>query len=212
MELLGIDHYYKVAGLLNEVVFNHLFANAVVAQKIEGLIYTDNSDFPTSFYVIHPYGVSLLFGNHENEEFNKQLIEYLLNKDRLRNRIEWMQVYPESWSTQLLSLLGDQLLTKKQKDEGGFTETVPVKVDEHTRVNFKFNINQYIKFRTSNPVERYEIFRTGEEEFKNMPGTVVPKFFWQSASQFLDEGIGLVCGSMGNWLVRLSRPLLLTIN
>lgn len=190
MKLLNKDLYYKVAEPLKEVAFNHLFARSVIEHKIEGLVYTDNSDVPTSFHIVHPYGMSLLFGSWENEEFNKQLIEYLLNKNGLRARIEWMQVYQEGWSAQLLTLLGDQLFTQKQKDKGGFPETKFVPVEEHTRVNFKFNLNKYIEYRTSYPVEHCEVFRTGEEEFQNMPGTVVPKFFWRSSSQFLNEGIG----------------------
>lgn len=190
MELLNKEQYHKAAEALKEVSFNHLFANAVVEQKIAGLIYTDNSDFPSSFYILHPYGMSLLNGNCNNEDFNKQLAEYLLNKGNLRNRAEWMQVYPEDWNTQLSTLLGNQLLTKKQKNEGGFTETDLVKVDEQTRVNFKFEANKYADFRSNQSAGQFEIIRTGEEEFRNMPGTVVPKFFWQSASQFLNEGIG----------------------
>jgi hypothetical protein len=189
MELLNKELYYKVVRPLDEVPFNHLFADAVVAQKVDGLIYTDNSDSPTSFYILHPYGISLLFGNHDNEEFNRQLTGYLLNIDQTRHNIEWMQVYPESWSAWLLTSLGDRLLTKKQKEEG-LTETELIKVDEQTRVNFKFNADRYGVFKPSLPNEHPDIFLTGEEEFNHMPGAVVPKFFWRSAPQFLKEGLG----------------------
>jgi len=190
MELLNKEQYYKATEVLKEVSFNHLFACAVTEQRIDGLIYTDNSDFPSSFYILHPYGMSLLTGNFKSEEFNNQLVEYLLNKDGLRNQIEWMQVYPEMWNTQLSRLLGNQLLTKKQKDGRGISEVEPIKVDEHTRVNFKFDANKYPKFRSNQSAGQFEIIRTGEEEFRNMLGTVVPKLFWKSASQFLNEGIG----------------------
>jgi RimJ/RimL family protein N-acetyltransferase len=190
MKLLNKDQYYKAARPLEEVSFNHLFARAVVGQKIDGLIYTDNPESPTSFYVVHPYGLSLLFGNNGNDEFNKQLAGYLLNKDGSRNRTEWMQVYPEDWSAKLSTLLSHKLLTKKQKDESGFRERELAKVEEQTRVNFKFNLDKYIEFRNNYPASQHEIFRTREEEFQNMPGTVVPKYFWQDASQFLNEGVG----------------------
>lgn len=190
MKLLSKDQYYKAAKPLEAVSFNHLFARAVVSQKIEGSIYTDNSDAPESFYVVHPYGMSLLFGNDKNEEFNAQLIDYLINKNKIRNRIEWMQVYPEDWSAKLLTSLGDQFLTKKQKDEGRIPESGFVKVEEQTRVNFKFDPNIYSEFRKGNLVCDAEIFRTQEDEFQNMPGTVVPIYFWQNASQFLSDGIG----------------------
>lgn len=190
MKLLNKDQYYKAVKPLEDVVFNHLFACAVVEQKIDGLIYTDNSDAPESFYVIHPYGMSLLFGNDKKEEFNAQLINYLINKNKIRNRTEWMQVYPEDWSARLLTFLGNQLLTKKQKDEGRIPESEIVKVEEQTRVNFKFDPNIYNGFRKSNQVCDAEIFRTQEDEFQNMPGTVVPMYFWQNASQFLSNGVG----------------------
>jgi RimJ/RimL family protein N-acetyltransferase len=190
MKLLSKDQYYKAAKPLEAVSFNHLFACAVVGQKIDGLIYADNSESPESFYVVHPYGMSLLFGNDKIEEFNEQLIEYLINKNKIRNRTEWMQVYPEHWSVQLLSFLGDNLLTKKQKDEGRITESGIVKVEEQTRVNFKFDPHIYSEFRKRNSICGAEIFRTQVEEFHHMPGTVVPKYFWQNASQFLSDGVG----------------------
>ena len=138
--------------------FNHFFAHWVVEQKIDGLIYADSSDAPKSFYIVHPYGMSLLLGNWGNGNFNIQLIDYLLNTSRLRDRIEWMQVYPEDWDTQLPKLLGNQLLTKKQKDAGDFLKTELVKIEEHTRVNFKFNIDKYAEFEANHLVERFEIF------------------------------------------------------
>jgi len=190
MKLLSKDQYYKVSKPLEAVTFNHLFARAVVSQKIEGLIYTDNLDAPASFYIIHPYGMSLLFGNDKNKAFNTQLINYLINKNKIRNRIEWMQVYPEDWSATLLTSLGDRLLTKKQKGEGRILDSGFVKVEEQTRVNFKFDPNIYYAFRKSNLVCNAEIFRMREDEFQNMPGTVVPKYFWQHASQFLNDGVG----------------------
>jgi RimJ/RimL family protein N-acetyltransferase len=190
MKLLNKDQYYKAVKPLEDVVFNHLFARAVVEQKIDGLIYTDNSDAPQSFYVVHPYGMSLLFGNNKKEEFNTQLINYLINKNKIRNRAEWMQVYPEDWSARLLTSLGNQLLTKKQKNEGRIPESGFVKVEEQTRVNFKFDPNIYSEFRKRNRVCDAEILRTQEDEFQNMPGTVVPMYFWQNASQFLNDGVG----------------------
>jgi len=190
MKLLSKDQYYKVAKPLEAVSFNHLFARAVVSQKIDGLIYTDNSDAPESFYVIHPYGMSLLFGNDKNEVFNGQLINYLINKNKIRNEVEWMQVYPEDWNVRLYTALGNQLLTRNQKDEGRNADSGFVKVEEQTRVNFKFDPNIYNEFIKSNPKCDAEIFRTQKEDFQNMPGTVVPKYFWQNASQFLNDGVG----------------------
>lgn len=73
MKLLDKELYYRVAEPLAKVTYNHLFALAVTEHKIEGQVFVDNSEKPTSLYIVHPYGMSLLSGNYENEEFNNQL-------------------------------------------------------------------------------------------------------------------------------------------
>ena len=190
MKLLNKDHYYLASELLKEVPFNHMFARDVVEQKINGIVYADCCDLPARFYILHPYGMSLLIGNTENKEFNLQLSDYLLNKNQSRNRIEWLQVYPEGWNTWLKQLPGDKLLTRQQKEEEVPLGVEKFQIEEHTRVNFKFNPDKYKEFRAICPDPHLEIYRTGEDEFLNMPGTVVPKFFWNNASQFLTQGIG----------------------
>jgi len=190
MKLMVKEHYVKATTLLNEVPFNHMFACDVVTRKIDGLIYADNCDAPSVFYIIHPYGMSLLMGDCENEEFNEQLAGYLLNKGQNRIKAEWIQVYPEAWSPLLKRLLGDHLLTKPEKDNGDQISDGKIKVEEQTRVNFKFNPEKYAQFRANHQNKHVEIYRTGEDEFQNMPGTVIPKFFWKDAAQFLEQGVG----------------------
>ena len=190
MKLLDKDRYGKTSAMLDEVPFNHMFACDVVAQKINGLIYADNCDSPTVCYIVHPYGMSLLIGNCKNDEFNEHLTGYLLNKGQNRIKTEWMQVYPEAWTAQLKRLLGDQLLTKQEKEEGDQISDGRIRVEEQTRVNFKFNPAHYVQFKAHHRNKHVEIYRTGEEEFQHMPGTVIPKFFWNDASQFLEQGVG----------------------
>ena len=189
MVLLDKHKFGLALPLLAEVTFNQMFACDVAAQKIEGFIYADNGESPTSFYIVHPYGMSLLLGNTENAEFNLQLSTYLLNKDQLREKTEWLQVFPVRWNTKLNDLLGKNLLTRKHKEEGK-PYWDHVRVEEQTRVNFKFNPGKFAAFISSHPPRNLEIRRTGEMEFQNMPGTVVPKFFWKNALQFVEQGIG----------------------
>ncbi len=190
MRLLDRDQYTKAASWLKEVPFNKMFASDVVLQKIDGLVYADKAETPTSFYIVHPYGMSLLLGNCENEIFNQQLADYLLNKDQSRNKIDWMQVYPEGWSSKLIQLIGDKLSAREQKAESGRFEADQLQVEEHTRVNFKFNQDKFLSFKATFRTGSYDMRRTGETEFHHLPGTVVPKFFWKSAEQFLKQGVG----------------------
>lgn len=189
MKLLNCENYNLVIEPLKKVEFNHLFAQAVVEQKIPGRIYVDSYTSPSSFYIVHPYGMSLLFGNCKNEEFNLQLTKYLRNSENQRNQVEWMQVYPANWSSRLSVLLEAQQ-TQCSKDKGILSKTDRSPIEEHTRVNFKFDSDKFGAFKAQNRSGQLEIFRTGEAEFNNMPGTVVPKFFWRDVTQFLNEGIG----------------------
>ncbi len=189
MKLLNCENYNLVIESLRKVKFNHLFAQAVVEQKITGRIYVDNYTSPSSFYIVHPYGMSLLFGNCENEEFNHQLTKYLINSESQRDQVEWMQVYPADWSSHL-SVLLERQRSQPSKDKEILAITNRLPIEEQTRVNFKFNSDKFGVFKAQNRLGQLEIFRTGEAEFNDMPGTVVPKFFWRDVTQFLREGIG----------------------
>ena len=57
---LEIKDYSKAVEALKKVQINNLFARAVVENHVSGKVYVDNPDNPTTFYVVHPYGMSLL--------------------------------------------------------------------------------------------------------------------------------------------------------
>lgn len=70
MKTLPKSNYKKAAEAIKNVAINTLFAEAVIEQKINGKIYVDNIEKPKTFYIIHPYGMTLLLGDSENNEFN----------------------------------------------------------------------------------------------------------------------------------------------
>jgi hypothetical protein len=79
MKLLRPDYYGKVAGPLDKVLFNTLFARMVVERHIPGTVHVDDTDKPGTFLVKHPYGMSLLFGDSRNEGFNTALKDYMID-------------------------------------------------------------------------------------------------------------------------------------
>ncbi len=190
MRLLKKEEYSIVVGHLNKVSVNHYFARDVITHKVNGIVYSDKGESPTTFYIIHPYGVSLLLGDYQNDEFNQQLRQSLLNKDNLRSQIEWMQVYPLAWNDKLPELLGDHLLTKNRRESGVVFNSDVIQIVEETRVNFRFNREKYDAFRAKYPKRRTDSFRTGALEFETMPGSVVPRFFWRDYTLFEEQGIG----------------------
>lgn len=170
-------HRDRIIAQLNAVPFNTLFAKSVVKGKIYGDVFTDDTEDPQTFYILHPYGMSLLLGKN-NDEFNKNLAEYILNRDKKRNKTEWMQTYPD--------YLGFAI-TKQFKNHS-YTSAPPIEPD--IRVNFKFNLSKHISSKQSFKDENIRILRTSKEDFENVDGSVSPKYFWNNADEFINNGVG----------------------
>jgi hypothetical protein len=172
MKLLDKRDYYKVRIPLKEVAINHLFARSVVEKNVDGCVYVDNKETPTTFLVVHPYGMSLLFGKTSNDEFNSWFLDYAFNTFKIRNKYEWLQAYPDSWNRKLSILFKDD------------------RIDEYTRVNFKFNRVKYLDFKSKIAKNDYKVIRVDREMYEKIEGAVVPKYFWNSAEQFFYHGVG----------------------
>ncbi|WP_165045183.1 GNAT family N-acetyltransferase [Dysgonomonas sp. ZJ709] len=177
MKRLDKQYYNKVIEPLKLVTINNLFARSVVEQKVEGEIFVDNIKDPKTFYVIHPYGMSLLFGNFDNETFNSEFKEYVLNTNHNRKGDEWMQVFPTDWEQVLKDLFND----------------IPSNIVEfNTRTNFNLNIDKYFDTKSmrekADPLVR--IARTDKETCESIKGTVIPLKFWNGSADFVENGVG----------------------
>ena len=143
MLLLDQSKYDKVIRPLKEVTINNLFARSVVENNVSGSVYVDNTENPKTFYIIHPYGMSLLFGATDNDDFNSGFLDYALNTFGMRDKYEWLQAFPESWNKKLRFLFGDNLITSR--DNTGSIKNN--KIEENTRVNFKFHRRKYLDLK-----------------------------------------------------------------
>ncbi|MBI5540711.1 MAG: GNAT family N-acetyltransferase [Bacteroidia bacterium] len=186
MKLLDKNNYYKLAKPLQKVSINNLFARSVVEHCVEGEIYVDNYDNPQTYYVVHPYGMSLLFGNWQNHEFNELLKDYALNTFHKRDKHEWMQAFPDNWNTVLNNLFKGYLIKSSNNIENKETGIIEL----NTRVNFKFNPEKYQNFREKHKLSNLHIVRTDKNIFNEMKGSVVPLYFWNDSESFLENGIG----------------------
>ncbi|UQZ32290.1 GNAT family N-acetyltransferase [Paenibacillus sp. PK3_47] len=167
---------YSVAlRLLRQVKINTLFAEAVLAGSISGKLYTDSVVNPRAFYVAHPYGMSLLYGNTDNETFIEELRAYIMNTNGARSGAEWLQADPASgWSGIIDGILADH--------KGD--------IRKDTRVNFSFNRDAYLAAKAHYPRFSGSIVRTSKEQFLTQAGTVVPRYFWRDAGHFAEKGVG----------------------
>ncbi len=186
MVLLEKNQYDQVRDSLRKVSVNNLFALSVIEGHVTGKVYADQTSHASSFYIVHPYGMSLLFGDTGNDRFNLRLLDYFLNKNQERIKEEWLQAFPEAWNELLAALLGDRLVSAGSNHAGDNVK----RIELHTRVNFKFNPQKYHRFRQTLNPGKYEIVRMDGGLFRKMKGSVVPQFFWDSAEDFLGHGIG----------------------
>jgi len=186
MILLERDKYHKLIEPLSRVTINNLFARSVVENYVTGKVYVDNLNKPSTFYVVHPYGISLLFGKYDNVDFNNSLKDYALNTYKIRDKYEWMQASPGNWDIVLNELFKDCMI----KSSDNTNDKEKNKIELNTRVNFKFNIAKYFDFKKENSRADLKIIRTDKQIFMDMKGSVIPLLFWDSAEDFSDKGVG----------------------
>lgn len=186
MTLLERDKYHKLTEPLSRVTINNLFARSVVENYVTGKVYVDDLNKPSTFYVVHPYGISLLFGKYDNVDFNNSLKDYALNTYKIRDKYEWMQAFPSNWDIVLSELFKDCMI----KSSDNTNDKEKNKIELNTRVNFKFNIAKYFDFKKKNSRADLKIIRTDKQIFMDMKGSVIPLFFWDSAEDFSDKGVG----------------------
>ncbi|MGQ8338351.1 GNAT family N-acetyltransferase [Sunxiuqinia sp. A32] len=182
---LPTNSYYKAAEAIQKVTINNLFARTVIEQNMDGWIFVDQIEKPTTFYVKHAYGMSLLFGDCQNEKFNNELTSFLQNKDKKREIPEWLQVFPTKWDQVLSDLLKEQIIDLKDK-----TATNESQVIRNTRVNFRFNRDKFQPIKT-NGHETLKLVKLDKNLFDQIHGTVVPKYFWRNKAEFEKMGSGL---------------------
>lgn len=184
MLILPKSDYYKVVAPLQQVTINHLFARAVVEQKVDGKIYVDDAEQPQTFYIVHPYGMSLLLGRSDNAAFNTAFKAYAVNAANTRNSNEWMQAFPDAWDAVLVELLRDVLVksTEPDKNERGIVQL-------NTRVNFAFNKEKYLQLQPIAASVDIRIAKADGAMFRAMQGSVVPLYFWNSEEDFLQNGL-----------------------
>ena len=185
MRPLPERNWRKAIRALDGVGINHLFALAVLEGQVEGEVYADDPLDPAAFYVLHSYGMTLLYGEPQDERFFGEVRARLLNGDGSRKRAEWLQVWPDAWNARLHGMLGRQL---RASDESAPAPDAAVEV--HTRVNFRFDPLRFESSMEALPECPLPLVRVDAQIYEAVRGAVVPHFFWRSRDAFLRDGIG----------------------
>lgn len=194
MKLLKENKYRQVLEKIHGIPYNTLFARCVLQLKAPGKVFVDNLDKPRTILISTLYGMSLLFGDTENLEFNTSLADYMLNADGHRLKSEWLQVYPEKWNNKLREILDNKIIeyskVSKQYSQSQLEIFLKKNKKNHiiqwTRVNFAYkNTDENMKLEPE-----YSIKLINSDIYDGIEGTVIPKYFWKSKEDFLANGEG----------------------
>lgn len=175
MPRLQPSQFQIVTDILLQQPFNTFFALAVTEQQVGGEVYADNSEKPKSLLVLHPYGMALLWGETQNQSFNQEVSKVLSVAPSAQLRHRWVQIYPHFWGN-LVNSLPDN--------------NNSLKVERFTRSNFQFDETVYLQWKVAQQPSNEIVIPIDATIFGEMPGAVVPKYFWKSAADFIQNGAG----------------------
>ncbi|MCE3201776.1 GNAT family N-acetyltransferase [Paenibacillus sonchi] len=187
---LEVQDYYKGLPALDQVKINTLFARAVLEQRIPGKVYADSKEKPGAFYVVHPYGMSLVYGTAANPDFYHWLSDYITGRAENRIQAEWLQGDPAGdWSERIdaIAAAHNSTLPAGGRESGQDNYRA---IEKNTRVNFSFDREAYCAARAQFFKQEADLVRTGKEHFFAQTGSVLPRFFWRDEEHFLAEGAG----------------------
>lgn len=156
------------------------FARAVLEGKVEGSLWVDRIASPRVFHALHPYGMSLVWGDAVAEA-SEIVLQHLRTGSYRTDRDEWLQVDPR-WQ----HLDWDRQLGASEESEA--TDSSPC--IRHTRINFSFDEARFRQLADISELkEGWQLRRATAEDFA-LHGQVVPRHFWRDAEQLLAAGGG----------------------
>lgn len=164
----------EVEALLDGVTINRLFADAVVRGRCRGEIWVDRDERPSIAHVVHPYGMSLLFGR-DGAPPDCPALDAALDAVFRRPRAapEWLQVFPSAWGARLDAVAAARGLA----------------MERHVRLNFRFDPARFRAARAALAPSGRPIVRVDRGMFA-ASGSVAPRWFWDDADSFLRAGGG----------------------
>lgn len=173
------SHPEDTTGPVRELLrldMNAGFARAVLEGKVEGHVWRSDSVGDGAIHVVHPHGMSLVWGNRVDKAFDELIERLRLGRYRLRD--EWLQIDPR-WT----GLPWLERLT---------TPDTPIQARPviDARINFVFDPDRFRSALESiTTPDGWSIIRADAADFAR-PGSVVPAEFWRDAEQFLEHGGG----------------------
>jgi GNAT superfamily N-acetyltransferase len=182
MIVLPLTAFELAESALQEVECNHLFVRAVLEGTVDGEVWVDVWPEPRAFYVRHPYGMSLAFGDPDAFTRWTAFWNFLRDFGRNKAKDEWLQAWPPAVADAIDAFA-------KLAPEG--------RMERQVRVNFSFDPARFADYQpeAAGSSAGATILRTGVFEYEGLEGIVHPRCFWRDREAFLRDGVGfsLVC-------------------
>ena len=174
--------------MLDDVATNVGFARAVVDGTAAGELWCDEVRDPRAFHVVHPYGMSLVWGADVASVVDEVAARVL--ERRASGFTEWLQIDPR-WD----ALDWDGALGAVPLD--ATDPASPPATTRHTRVNFTLDAVTVATRSDGVPLNDGWVARPATEADFGVEGAVVPSAFWPNARTFLAHGGGVVLERAG---------------
>ncbi len=173
--------FHALLPAVRALPINHLFARSVLEGCVDGRAWVDDERDPALAHVVHPYGMTLLFG----DPGRARAADLASHLDACRQvaHDQWMQATPHA-----LAVLADELLAAEDAGDG---QPGGAAVQRYTRANFRFDAARYGRARArAAPLVGATLRPMAPSEFALPDIGVSPWQFWRDASQFLERGGG----------------------
>lgn len=179
---LPVRHFAGLLPALRALPINHLFARAVLERCVDGRVWVDDAMKPALVHVIHPYGMTLLFG--DAAAVAPQTLSRHLNEAARGPNDRWMQVFPVNHGRRVAELLQAEIADASTPPGG-------LKAQQYTRANFRFEAERFASSDFPRHLPAGMSLRPMSESDFSLPGmSVSPNCFWNDAAQFLRNGGG----------------------
>jgi GNAT superfamily N-acetyltransferase len=163
----------------------------VLERKVTGAVHVDEAERPGAAHILHPYGLSLLCGQPQNDSFVAGLLAHMTDSGARRRQAEQLQVYPRDWNGVLRARLGERLMD----GTGGRLSPEEVqtcgreRVIELERLNFEFDPVAFASLQLPALAPGLRIARAGRTVLAPWDGVVIPQKFWDSPEDFERDGL-----------------------
>lgn len=165
---------------LDSAPLNTGFIRTVLDGTSDGALWVDRAEAPRVLHAMHTYGMSLIWGDAVADGF-EPVIGHLRTGAYRTIVDEWLQIDPR-WQ----DLNWDQRL-------GAVPSALAVESDpcrRHTRLNFRFEMEAFRQLDAKRAAPDGWHFRLATPDDFDLPGQVVPRWFWRDARRFLAAGGG----------------------